>query len=298
MARELTLKDLEGAAVWPGRVSRTGTVVPGFIVPEKWMFIFDRVKWSRSRKYHQGTLPPELIDWLGTPNPHTTAPSQCQAHQLTYRLANGEWPRGTIDHVANSSTYVNMPSNLRLATGRRQATNVRPRSDGRERGVWWHKRGKKWEVRVTSPDGIKRSYGYFASLDDANAVAAKVHAENAAIDDAECERLKNGDSYTRNLPRGVLRSGNRDRNPFMARAAKQVEGKRVNIYLGSFPAIELAAAAAAAARTLKGNGVQDIDAWKLAARFAADQLARQKASTGQQLLYLRYESDHERIHGR
>lgn len=72
-----------------------------------------------------------------------------------------------VDH-RNTNTLDNRRKNLRLCSKSENAHNCGVRSDNTSghRGICWHKRAKKWMVRLKS-DNVDKYLGVFADLQDA-----------------------------------------------------------------------------------------------------------------------------------
>lgn len=101
---------------------------------------------------------------------------QHQAHRLAWLYVHGEWPTLHLDHI-NGDKADNRIANLREATMSQNLANTRLRSDNQSgrKGVFFHKRDKKWIARICVR-GRKRVLGYFDDPDmahDAYVNAAK-----------------------------------------------------------------------------------------------------------------------------
>jgi HNH endonuclease len=88
------------------------------------------------------------------------------AHRLAWRYMTGHWPKILIDHK-NGIKDDNRWDNLREANHSQNHLNSKNRkSASGHRGVYWHSKNGKWQVRVTI-DGKMRSCGYYVELCDA-----------------------------------------------------------------------------------------------------------------------------------
>ncbi|MGN6564386.1 MAG: HNH endonuclease [Thermomicrobiales bacterium] len=100
-----------------------------------------------------------------------------------HRFLMGEPDGVEVDH-RDGNTLNNRRSNLRLATRKENARNVRKRATNRSgyKGVSWHARDRLWHARIMI-DGRLISVGYFKNLDDAAAAyaaaAQRLHGEYA-----------------------------------------------------------------------------------------------------------------------
>ena len=90
-----------------------------------------------------------------------------QAHRLAWLLHYGVWPEHEIDHI-NNVRDDNRIENLREATHSQNMRNTSSHKDSSSKylGVSWHKRDKKWQVRI-NVDGKKHHLGYFTVEEDA-----------------------------------------------------------------------------------------------------------------------------------
>lgn len=107
------------------------------------------------------------------------------AHRLAWFLANGEWPKGQIDHI-DGDTLNNRLSNLRDATHSENARNRsgpdRDSASG-HRGVYWHKGRGKWAAAIRH-HGQHISLGLHDSIEDA--IAERKAAEKALWSKEDC----------------------------------------------------------------------------------------------------------------
>ena len=108
------------------------------------------------------------------------------AHRLAWLFAYGQWPTGEIDHI-NRVRCDNRLSNLRTVTRSENCQNVglqRNNTSG-QRGVYWNKRDKYWQVRIIVC-GKYNHVGCFKSLENARAAyldaAKKFHTHNPMLE--------------------------------------------------------------------------------------------------------------------
>lgn len=105
-----------------------------------------------------------------------------RAHRLAWFLSHGRWPDGDIDHI-NGIRDDNRLANLREATRRQNNGNMRcPRHNtSGVKGVWWHKRGKKWAAGITLPGRRNKHLGLFHSKEEAAAAYLKAAEEHFGV---------------------------------------------------------------------------------------------------------------------
>lgn len=98
------------------------------------------------------------------------------AHRVVWAIYYGEWVEEgfEIDHI-NGDTTDNRIENLRKVTSAENAKNLGRRlvanqeHDSGVNGVYWHRKNKKWVVRIKS--GGKWTYfGSYVDLDEATSV--------------------------------------------------------------------------------------------------------------------------------
>jgi len=93
------------------------------------------------------------------------------AHRLAWLYVYGEFPPNLIDHI-NGVITDNRISNLRPASRKQNGENLslRPKNISGYRGVYWHKRLRKW--RATVRHSYREYYlGYFDTAEEAAAMA-------------------------------------------------------------------------------------------------------------------------------
>ena len=96
-------------------------------------------------------------------------------HRVIVNTAEGM----TTDH-RNSNTLDNRRSNLRLCNKSENAHNCGVRSDNSSghRGICWHKKARKWQVRLKS-HGVDKYLGLYKDLD--KAIIARKTAEEKYV---------------------------------------------------------------------------------------------------------------------
>ena len=92
-----------------------------------------------------------------------------KAHRIIWKMMTGEEPPATIDH-RDGNPFNNRWSNLRAGSRTKDKMNVRllDKNTSGCRGVYFD--AGRWRVRL-SADGIRRSFGRFATREEAIAVA-------------------------------------------------------------------------------------------------------------------------------
>ena len=99
-----------------------------------------------------------------------------KVHRLIFALFNGFWPN-EIDHI-NGDAFDNRIENLRAATRSQNCQNTKTQHNNTSgvRGVCWHKRLKKWQVRIGN--SAKRIHlGYFDNFELAELVAIEARVK-------------------------------------------------------------------------------------------------------------------------
>ena len=99
-----------------------------------------------------------------------------RVHRLAWLWMTGSWPKNLIDHIDGDGMN-NSWTNLRDVTNSQNMRNTKIYSDNStgHPGVYFCKQTKKWRVRIQTDPGIRKSIGYFDSLEDAK--AARLQAE-------------------------------------------------------------------------------------------------------------------------
>ncbi|MFS2091036.1 HNH endonuclease [Paenarthrobacter nicotinovorans] len=131
--------------------------------------------WSRVNKT------PGCWEWTGALNAdgygvfYLNRPNR-QAHRVSFAMASGPIPEGhQVDHICHNRKCVR-PDHLRLATPKQNCENLTgaySNSASGVRGVYWHKRRRKWHASLQHA-GRQIHVGYFHDLDEADrAVTAK-----------------------------------------------------------------------------------------------------------------------------
>lgn len=90
-----------------------------------------------------------------------------KAHRLAFIFVNGTMPEKDIDHI-NGVRDDNRWNNLREVDRVYNVKNAKKRKDNTsgETGVYWHKKGRKWEVKVSS-NKKRVSLGLFSDFNEA-----------------------------------------------------------------------------------------------------------------------------------
>lgn len=99
------------------------------------------------------------------------------AHRMVWLYLNGAMPDLKTDHI-NGVRNDNRLCNLRLATDRENATNVKMHADNQSgfKGVFWCKRSRKWIAKICYK-GKQLWLGSFNEPEDAHAAYVKASAE-------------------------------------------------------------------------------------------------------------------------
>ena len=118
------------------------------------------------------------------------------AHRVSYEFEHGQIPDGMeIDHECLHASCVR-PEHLRLATRKQNSEHTAgyANSGSGVRGVGWHRKARKWSVRVNH-DGQVHYLGLFVSMVEAEAAAIakrnELYTHNALDRDAQVVGLAN-----------------------------------------------------------------------------------------------------------
>jgi hypothetical protein len=97
-------------------------------------------------------------------------------HRIVYLMFHGYLPK-FIDHVDNDRVN-NKLENLRPASPSQNLWNasLRPTNTSGCKGVSWHKKTKKWQVKL-SVDRVLKHFGYFDDLELADLVAIEARTK-------------------------------------------------------------------------------------------------------------------------
>lgn len=98
-----------------------------------------------------------------------------KAHRAAMIMTHGKSP-DIVDHI-NGVKSDNRINNLRAVSSRQSSRNTsksKRNSSGRV-GVYWNKRGSKWQARICGNNGQRIQIGYFKCK--LEAVAARIRAE-------------------------------------------------------------------------------------------------------------------------
>jgi len=97
-------------------------------------------------------------------------------HRIVYLMFYGYLPK-FIDHVDNDRVN-NKLENLRPASPSQNLWNacLRPTNTSGCKGVSWHKKTKKWQVKL-SVDRVLKHFGYFDDLELADLVAIEARTK-------------------------------------------------------------------------------------------------------------------------
>ena len=108
-------------------------------------------------------------------------------HRLAYLYMVGEWPEFEVDHI-NNIRNDNKWCNLRLATSEQNSFNKpkQKNSVSKYKGIRWHKKTKKWQVRLYINRKTKYLGYYDCEIEAAkayNTAALNYHGEFAFLND-------------------------------------------------------------------------------------------------------------------
>lgn len=138
--------------------------------------------WKQPRHGRQISKPVGVMDDLGYKRIMIDG-KQYLAHRLAWLHVNGYWPENIIDHI-DGNPRNNSIGNLRQCNYSQSNCNTKTRRDNLSgvKGVRWHKKAKKYNVRVCI-NGVRRSMGLFSDLEFAELVSSeardKYHKEFA-----------------------------------------------------------------------------------------------------------------------
>jgi hypothetical protein len=238
--------DLIDAVVWPGRITRTGKSVSGFIYDARYQHIVERLTISNNKDgYHQFRMPDWLIDQVGSPYSKN---NKCWIHKLVFRLQWDRWPECRVDHTYGKQD--NRAGSVRLITAGGNARNrQKPKADGLPWGVCWVDHVGKYHAQSTDRSGARKNLGYYKDIEAAAAACDLYNAELIKEDVRLSDLMTRGiiDPPKSTLPKNIRQRG---RNKF---AVIINIGKR-QVYLGQFNSIALASAAHEAARIVRDAG--------------------------------------------
>ncbi len=251
--------DFIDAAVWPGRITRTGKRVSGFIYDARYQHIIERLGISNNKDgYHQFRLPDWLMDEVGSPYSKT---NRCWVHKLIFRLQWDRWPECRIDHVYGKQD--NRAGSIRLITAAGNARNrQKQKADGLPWGVSWREHIGKYHAQSTDASGVRINLGYYKDIEAATAAVDLFNAELIAEDERLSDLMTRGviEPPKSTLPKNIRQRG---RNKF----AVIINIGKKQIYLGQFPSLSIASAAREAARVARDAG-GTVEQMKQAARDA------------------------------
>lgn len=123
--------------------------------------------------------------WMATNNPKGYGQVRVDgrlhlAHRFAYEMEFGPIPGGNhIDHMCHIPACVN-PAHLRPVTNAENHQNMQganSNSASGVRGVTWREDRNKWRAEATL-DGKKHHIGYFATVEEAEAVVTKWRRTN------------------------------------------------------------------------------------------------------------------------
>jgi hypothetical protein len=150
------------------------------IVPSVWEYREGKLYWRI--KAGRGTSVRHPGDEVApAPDPHgyqfvTLRRKHYAVHRVVFLLVHGWLPK-FVDHI-DGNPGNNLVANLRPATHLQNMRNAKTRKDNTSgvKNVYWHKQVRRWQVRL-SIAGKQVSFGCFATLDEASAVAAQARAD-------------------------------------------------------------------------------------------------------------------------
>lgn len=98
-------------------------------------------------------------------------------HRLAFLAMTGEFPPGDVDHI-DGNRGNNAWSNLRAATRSGNCQNRTAATTARSgvRNVYFDPQSGRWQVKVMV-DGRSKSFGYFATIEEATPVARAAEAK-------------------------------------------------------------------------------------------------------------------------
>lgn len=99
------------------------------------------------------------------------------AHRLAWLLANGDWPKGHIDHI-NGDPADNRLVNLRDVNNADNHKNMKRHFDNSSgtTGIYFNKRAKKWQAYICVK-GKQMYLGVFKDIDEAIKVRKQAEVE-------------------------------------------------------------------------------------------------------------------------
>lgn len=100
-----------------------------------------------------------------------------------------------VDHV-DGNPLNNQKSNLRLATPRENCHNRAMRNDNSSgfKGVYWYSAKGKWRAQIKTPNGIRKSLGYYRTAEEAARAYDK--AAVSTYGEFACTNFPNGRNRT------------------------------------------------------------------------------------------------------
>lgn len=109
-------------------------------------------------------------------------------HLMLHHFLMGTPPDGSLVDHRDGDGLNNQRSNLRFATHSQNAQNRKHQANNTSghRGVSWHKRLNKWQVRCGT-DGQRRHLGYYDDLEEAASIAQQWREQNMTFLEREME---------------------------------------------------------------------------------------------------------------